>query len=126
MTQPKLSDEKLRQIQELASQWGKIAARRALEAIAPEASLDFATMEEIAAAAAQGVTEGTLQALCQQQEQQLPQEISCPDCQTVVPLEHQDRPLAVQGGEILLHEPYGHCPVCRRDFFPPKDGAAAG
>ena len=126
MPPSKLTDEKLRQIQELAIHWGKIAARRAIEQAGPDAQLDFQAMEQIAAAAARGVTEGTIEALCQQQDQQLPEAVPCPECGKLVPLKHQQRPLAVEGAEILLDEPVGHCPACRRDFFPSKDDSALG
>jgi hypothetical protein len=36
----------------------------------------------------------------------------------------QPRPLKVQGGQVQHHEPVGHCPDCRRDFFPPTDRPA--
>jgi hypothetical protein len=30
------------------------------------------------------------------------------------------------GQTIPLREPLGHCPGCRRDFFPPTDRPATG
>jgi hypothetical protein len=56
VAQRKLSEQKLQQIHELAAEWGKIVARRAFPESGP---LDFATMEQIALAAAAGLTEGT-------------------------------------------------------------------
>jgi len=29
-------------------------------------------------------------------------------------------PVVVRGGDATLNEPVGHCPTCRRDFFPQR------
>jgi hypothetical protein len=42
-------------------------------------------------------------------------------------LTREERPLTLHTGQtILLSEPLGHCPACRRDFFPPADQLASG
>jgi hypothetical protein len=117
MAKSKRPEQALREIRELAAQWGKIVARR----IGPEfGPLDFAAMEQVAAAAAAGLTEGTLGVLIDQQAQALGSEHPCPACGRSCPVKHQDRPLTVKGGtRVPLHEPVCHCPDCRRDFFPP-------
>ena len=113
----KPSEQQLAEIRELAAQWGKIVARR----LGPESGgLDFAAMEQIAAAAAAGLTEGTLGVLIDQQAQALGWQHPCPGCGRACPVKHEDRPLTVKGGtQIPLQEPVCHCPDCRRDFFPP-------
>jgi hypothetical protein len=117
VAQRKLSEQKLQEIRELAAEWGKIVARRAFPESGP---LDFATMEQVAAAAAAGLTEGTLSVLLNQQAQSLGPEHPCPDCGRLCPVDYQDRHLTVKGGtQVPLHEPVCHCPTCRRDFFPP-------
>jgi hypothetical protein len=117
MAQRQPSEQQLREIRELAAQWGKIVARR----LGPESGpLDFAAMEQVAAAAAAGLTEGTLGVLLDQQAQTLGGEHPCPGCGRACPLTYEDRTLTVQGGTpVPLHEPVCHCPACRRDFFPP-------
>ena len=119
MSQGKLSEDKLREIRELAAGWGKIVARRALGESGPDQSLDFAAMEQLAAAAAAGLNEGTLAVLFERQASALPKEQPCPDCGRLCRVAHEDRPLAVKGARINLREPACHCPDCRRDFFPP-------
>ncbi len=112
------SEQQLEEIRALAAEWGKIVARR----IGPEGagSLDFAAMEQIAAAAAAGLTEGTLGVLLEHRAQALDAEPPCPDCGRACAVTHEDRPLTVQGGtQVHLREPVCHCPTCRRDFFPP-------
>jgi hypothetical protein len=119
MSQSKLSEQRLQEIRELAAGWGKVVARRALGESAPGEPIDLWAMEQIAAAAATGLTEGTLAVLLEQQAQALAKEQPCPDCGRLCPVAHEDRPLAVKGASLNLHEPVCHCPDCRRDFFPP-------
>jgi hypothetical protein len=116
MSPSKFSEQQLQEIRELAAGWGKIVARRAGES---GHLLDLWDMERLAAAAAAGLTEGTLAVLLEQQAQALAKEQPCPDCGRLCPVGHEDRPLAVKGALLNLHEPVCHCPDCRRDFFPP-------
>jgi hypothetical protein len=84
-------------------------------------------MEDLAAAAAAGLTEGTIAALMQQQTQTLPAELPCPDCGRLCPVGREDRDLTIRAGQTLpLAEPVCHCPDCRRDFFPPPPALASG
>jgi hypothetical protein len=122
MSQGKLSEQKLQEVRELAAGWGKIVARRASESGEP---LDLSDMEQLAAAAAAGLTEGTLGTLIEQQAQALAAQQPCPDCGRLCSVGHEDRPLAVKGALLTLHEPVCHCPDCRRDFFPPASAPAS-
>ena len=126
MSQRNLSAEKLQEIHDLAAGWGKIIARRAFGEPGPECQIDFQAMEQIAAAAARGLTEGTLATLLEQRAQTLAAEQPCPACGRLCPTHSEDRPLAVQGGQLTLHEPVCRCPDCRRDFFPPATRPASG
>lgn len=126
MGQKKLSEEKLRQIQDLAAEWGKIVARRALEGNPSAAGLDLQDMEQIAFAATSGLTEGTFEALLHSQSQSLGAQQLCPKCGLLRPVRTNDRFLFVKRGKINFHEPVCHCPTCRRDFFPPQDSSAFG
>jgi hypothetical protein len=122
MSQRTLSPQRLQEIQDLAAQWGKIVARR----LGSTTGLDFQALEQVAAAAATGLTEGTLDALLAQRAQTLGTQQHCPDCGRLCPVNYEDRPLAVHGGQLTLQEPVCHCPDCRRDFFPPADLPASG
>jgi hypothetical protein len=126
MASPKLSAQRLQEIHDFAAQWGKIIARRAFGEPDPKRKLDFQAMEQVAAAAAAGLTEGTLDTLVEQEAQSLAPEQPCPDCGRLCPVQYADRPLTVQGGHLTLHEPVSHCPACRRDFFPPATFPAPG
>jgi hypothetical protein len=84
-------------------------------------------MEELAAAAAAGLTEGTLATLLEQRAQSLPPDIPCPVCGHRCPLQRQERSLTLHTGQDLtVPEPFAHCPDCRRDFFPPAHRTASG
>ena len=126
MSQRDFSAAKLKEIHDLAAGWGKIIARRVFGDAGPDKTVDFQAMEKVAAAAASGLIEGTLGALVEQQAQTLGTEQPCPDCGRLCPVGYEDRPLAVKGGQLTLHEPICHCPDCRRDFFPPARLPASG
>jgi hypothetical protein len=126
MSQRTLSAEKLQEIQDLAAGWGKIVARRVFGEAGPGTEIDFQTLEQVAAAAARGLTEGTLTTLLEQQAHSLPTEQACPACGYLCTVGHEERPLAVKGGQLTLREPVCYCPECRRDFFPPAALPASG
>jgi hypothetical protein len=126
MAQRKLSEEKIREIREQAAQWGKIIVRRAFGDAGPDAHVDFQTMEQIAAAAAQGLTEGTLSALLEQQAATLAPERPCPHCGRLCSVHSEPRTLIGPHSQVPYNEPFCHCPSCRRDFFPPPDCSASG
>ena len=125
MTTSKLTPQELQNIRELAAQWGKIVARRAFGEAGPGLDTDLTTLEQVAAAA-RGLTEGTLLSLLEQQAQALPAEFSCPDCGHLCPVSHEVRALIGQGGTLTYREPLCHCPACRRDFFPSTAQLAPG
>lgn len=126
MTTPHLSPEELASLRTLAAQWGKIVSKRAFGDDGPGLDVDFRTMEHIAAAAAQGLTEGTLQLLLHQQAQRLPEDQPCPECGRFCPTQSHRRSLTARGAEVEQVERVAHCPDCRRDFFPPADGVGSG
>jgi hypothetical protein len=119
MPKRKLSSEQLAAIKDLAKQWGQIVARRAYGEGGPGLDVDFDEMELIAAAATAGLVEGTLEQLTHSQAQQLPDELPCPTCQKLCPVQKRSRQVVARGATITLQEPVAHCPACRRDFFPP-------
>jgi hypothetical protein len=127
MSRTRLKPEDLRDIRDLAAAWGKIVARRAFGPEGPSLAVDFSALEEVAQQAAQGLTEGTLAVLLEQQANALGDEQPCPDCGQLCPVTCEPRTLHLKGGQPVQHsEPVCHCPACRRDFFPPPAGAASG
>jgi hypothetical protein len=78
--------EVLQEIRDLAAGWGKIVAKRAFGEDGPGLDVDFDRMEQIALAAALGLTEGTLSTSLQQQARALDEDQPCPACvRTAIP-----------------------------------------
>jgi hypothetical protein len=119
MSRRELPPELLQEIRDLAAGWGKIVARRAYGNDGPGLDTDFQTMEQLARAAAAGLTEGALATLLEQQAQALGEQVPCPECGTACAVFREPRTLQIPGGSVTANEPVGHCPACRRDFFPP-------
>ena len=123
MPTSRFTPEELRELHDLARQWARIVSRRAFGDDGPGLDVDFRTFGQIAAAAAHGLTEGTLQLLLEQQAGKLPAEQPCPTCGRLCTTGSHTRSLAAQGAQIQQVERIAHCPDCRRDFFPPADGS---
>lgn len=124
MARRELPSQLLQEIRDLAQAWGKIVARRAFGDDGPGLDTDFHTMEQIAQAAASGLAEGALATLLEQQAQALGPQLPCPECGTLCAISREPRTLQRPGGSVTPNEPVGHCPACRRDFFPPTAAAA--
>jgi hypothetical protein len=125
MASKEARERKLKEIQEVAEGWGKMIAR---EAFPQGAGLDvtLADMEEIAAAASRALVKGAVEEMTGDQGKQFGPEASCPTCQRRCPLQWKPRAVIVRGGAATLEEPVGHCPTCRRDFFPSASGTEVG
>ena len=119
MTHHPFTPEEIQKLRRLAAQWGKIVSRHAFGDDGPGLDVEFRTLEHIAYAAAAGLTEGTLQTFLEQQAHRLGEQQPCPDCGRPCAVERQERSLHVQSTQLQQNEPIGHCPDCRRDFFPP-------
>ena len=126
MPRRKLSPQDLQELRDLAARWGQIVARHAFGADGPGTDVDLDAMEQVAAAAAAGLTEGTLATLLEQQARRLGAEQPCPGCGRPCPVRREGRPLNARAGPVRHSEPACHCPDCRRDFFPPTALAPPG
>ncbi len=74
-----LPPELLQEIRDLAAGWGKIVARRACGDAGPGLDTDFAALEQLARAAAAGLTAGALGTLLEQPAQARGEQVPCPD-----------------------------------------------
>src|SRR5436305_345271 len=108
MPRRQLTPQQLQELRALASQWGKIIARRAFGDRGPGLDIDLDAMEQVAQAAAAGLTGGTLQTCLEQQAQALGAERPCPTCGRHCPLQREPRSLAVLGGRLDQSEPVCH------------------
>lgn len=128
MAARKLSEKDLQEVRKLAKQWGKIVVGRAFGENGPGLDVDLDAMEQVAVAAAQGLTEGTLEQATLQQAAGMAGEQLCPQCGQLCPVvpEGETRPITVRGGSFEHCEPKCYCDRCRRSFFPAAVGAQTG
>ena len=112
-----LSEQKLKEIEELAAGWGKLLARESFPG-GPGLGVSLADMEDIVARAGRAIVGGAVETMTADQADQLGEQAACPGCGRMCKLKRKTRSMAVRGGSVNLDEPVGHCPTCRRDFFP--------
>ena len=112
-----LSERKLKAIEEIAAGWGKLLARESF-AEGPGLDVSLAGMEDIVARAGRAIVRGAVETMIADQARQLGDQAACPVCGKMCKLKRKTRSMAVRGGSVNLDEPVGHCPTCRRDFFP--------
>jgi hypothetical protein len=77
---------------------------------------NFAPREEVASAAAPGLSAGALEAATTQQGQLWDEPQPCPHCGKLCPGGTAERPLRAKGALVPLREPKGYCPAWRRVF----------
>jgi hypothetical protein len=118
-------ERKLKEIQEVAEGWGKMIAREAFPD-GPGLDVTLADMEEYAVAASRALVKGAVESMTTTQGEELGEEAPCPTCGKMCLLKKKWRRVVVRGGEAHLDEPVGHCPACRRDFFPSASGIEVG
>ena len=122
MTSARPSPEEVRKLRDLAAEWGKVVARRAFGTQGPGLDVNLSALEELALEVSRGLVEGTLGTLLEQQATALGTDHPCPACQRPCPVQREPRTLRFKGGHQARHdEPFGRCPDCRRDFFPPAE-----
>jgi hypothetical protein len=125
MASKEARERKLEEIREVAEGWGKMIAREAFPD-GPGLDVTLADMEEYAVAASRALVKGAVESMTATQGERLGEEAPCPTCGKMCPLKRKSRPVVVRGGEARLEERVGHCPTCRRDFFPSASGAEVG
>ena len=86
----------------------------------PPRDTTFAQIEQFGHQAGRMVARAVDAHLAHQHAEHFASEEPCPNCgQQRRPKEKpHDLPLQTSDGEVTLHEPACHCPICRRDFFP--------
>ena len=121
MANRKLSDEKSKELGELAAGWGKLLAKEAFPG-KPGMDVTLADMEEIAALAAQAIVAGAVRTMADEQAETMGSQQPCPTCGRLCDVHRKSRTVAVRGGTAELDEPVARCSTCRRDFFPSASG----
>ena len=123
MSDRKLADEKMKEIEQTASVWGRLLAQEAFPD-GPGLDISLADMEEIAAVATKAIVRGAIGTMAEEQAQSLDRQQPCPVCGKLCDVSRKPRAVAVRGGSAELNEPVAHCSTCRRAFFPSTQSTA--
>ena len=118
MSKRDLSAEKLKEIHDLAAGWGKIIARRVFGESGPDQTVDFQAMEQVAAAAARGLTEGTLATLVEQQRKRWEPNNPAPTAATFVPSATRTEPWPSRAANSLSTSRFATVPTAAGTFSP--------
>ncbi len=111
---------------ELAGAFADAVAHKFYGSKGPALDCDIDEMEDLAVLAARAAFDAVLAKALWLQSQQLPEELPCPDCQTPCRVKYEERTIQGRMASARIKEPFGHCPACERDFFPPAGSPAAG
>lgn len=109
MARRPFTPKELLKLRRLAAQWGKIVARRAFGDNGSGHDVDFDTMEQIAHAVTQGLTEDTLQTLLEGQTAVMGDPQTGPDRGRACSVARQQRSLRTKDVELRQNEPVAHC-----------------
>jgi len=121
----KAQSEDRSDLRDLAYGWGKVVSRRAYGEQGPGLDIDFDSIESLAVEIGQAVIKGAIEQTLKTQLNLLGDHQPCPTCARDCPVDTVPRTIQVRGGTIQYQEPVGHCPACRRDFFPAASQLAA-
>ena len=125
MATRKLTPADLERITARATRWAKLIVKDQWGEDGPGLDVTLDQMEQVALGAVRGLLAGTLETATTQQADRLGQQQACPDCGRSCPRTSEERPVTTGGGSFDHREPRGHCPACRRDFFPPASAVGA-
>jgi hypothetical protein len=92
----------------------------------PDLDCDIDEIEDIAVLAARAAFDAVIARALLLQNQKLPSELPCPDCQKLCQVAFRKRSLRGRLGSAEIQEPRCHCSVCDRAFFPSAGSVAAG
>jgi hypothetical protein len=92
----------------------------------PVVETTFAEIEDFGHEVGRMVARAVEERLASRHAEHFQKEAACPVCQKLCEVQAgpATRLLQTTDGDVPLHEPVGHCSVCRRDFFPSAFGAA--
>lgn len=90
----------------------------------PAVETTFAEIEDFGHEVGRMVARAVEERLATQHAERFQGEAACPVCQKLCEIQPDPatRPFQTTDGEMPLHEPVCHCPVCDRDFFPSASG----
>lgn len=102
----------------LARQMADVFSKEIYGPEGPELDCDIDQIEDAAVLAARAAFDAVIARALELQNQRLPDQLSCPDCQTESAVHYETRMIQGRMGPATIREPVCHCSVCDRDFFP--------
>ena len=112
--------------EQLAVQFAALVAQEFYGEEGPALDCDIDEIEDIAVLAAKAAFDATIARALALQNQRLPEQLPCPDCQQLCQVRREARTIQGRLGSAKISEPFCHCPACQRDFFPSTGNTAAG
>ena len=110
----------------LARQMGNVFSQEIFGSEGPDLDCDIDQIEDVAVLAARAAFDAVIAQALELQNQQLPDQLPCPKCQTDCSVRLESRTIQGRLGPATIREPVCRCSVCDRDFFPSAGSVAAG
>ena len=111
---------------ELAQEMAEVFSKKIYGMEGPPLDSDIDEIEDMAVLAAKAAFDAVIAKALVLQNQQLPAQLPCPQCQRDSSVEFEKRTIQGRMGPASIQEPVCHCSVCDRDFFPSAGMVAAG
>lgn len=105
-------------ISQLAAEFAEKVADEIYGEFGPDDSCDIDAIEDDAVFAARAAFDAVIARALQLQNQQLPEQLSCPKCGRSCEVNTEQRTIQGRMGPATIEEPCCHCSTCSRDFFP--------
>ena len=116
----------LEHLDQWAADMAKIFSANVYGADGPSLQTDIDEIEDNAVVAATAVFNAVMGRAVELQNQKLPNQMPCPDCQAECLVRLEERTIQGRMGPAIIKEPVCRCSVCDRDFFPSAGSLAAG
>lgn len=110
----------------LAAKLAEVFSSEAFGPDGPPLDCDMDEIEDAAVLAARAAFDAVIARALVLQNQKLPPELPCPQCETACAVRFEKRTVQGRLGRAEIQEPVCHCPQCQRDFFPAAGNVAAG
>lgn len=110
----------------LAGQMAEVFSEEIYGEEGPALDRDIDEIEDLAVLAARAAFDAVIARALVLQNQQLPEQLPCPQCERASPVAFQERTIQGRMGPATIQEPVCHCSACDRDFFPSAGNIAAG
>ena len=110
----------------LARQLAELFAEEVYGSEGPELETDIDEFEDLAVLAARAAFDAVIARALVLQNEQLPPQFPCPDCQRKCRVKLEERTIQGRLGTAGIQEPVCHCSACDRAFFTSAGKLAAG